>query len=120
MWTKIGSDVQTMSPERHDAIFGWVSHLPHMAAFAIVDAVLKKDEAWIDFSGGGLRDYTRIAASSPSMWADIAVSNKQYLLAAMEELNISLGRIEELIRSGSRDELLAHFTEIASVRRRMK
>lgn len=120
MWRMIGSQVEIMSPERHDAIFAWVSHLPHMAAYGIVDTVLRKDSSWVDFSGGGLRDYTRIAASSPAMWADIAVSNRQYLLEAVGELKDGLGRIEELIKTGSRDELLAHFQQIASVRRRVK
>ncbi|MFV1957617.1 MAG: prephenate dehydrogenase [bacterium] len=120
MWQRVGSVVEIMEPELHDAIFAWVSHLPHMAAYGIVDSVLKKDESWVSFSGGGLRDYTRIAASNPAMWADIAISNKEYLLGAMRDLGSRLGEIEKLISAGDRTDLVEFFEQIAKVRRKMK
>jgi prephenate dehydrogenase len=109
-----------MDPELHDELFAWVSHLPHMAAYGIVDSVLKKDESWVSFSGGGLRDYTRIASSNPAMWADIAISNRKYLLRAVKDLGVRLGEIEELISAGDREDLVEFFEKIAKVRRKMK
>ncbi len=120
MWQRVGSVVEVMDPELHDAVFAWVSHLPHMAAYGIVDSVLKKDESWVSFSGGGLRDYTRIASSNPAMWADIAISNRKYLLRAMRDLGARLGEIEELISVGDRTDLVEFFEQIAKVRRKMK
>ncbi len=120
MWKRVGSTVEIMDPELHDAVFAWVSHLPHMAAYGLVDSVLKKDESWVSFSGGGLRDYTRIAASNPAMWADIAISNREYLLGAMRDLGARLGEIEKLISAGNRTDLVDFFEQIAKVRRKMK
>ncbi len=120
MWQRVGSVVEVMDPELHDELFAWVSHLPHMAAYGIVDSVLKKDESWVSFSGGGLRDYTRIASSNPAMWADIAVSNRKYLLRAVKDLGVRLGEIEELISAGDREDLVEFFEKIAKVRRKMK
>ncbi|MEE8320181.1 MAG: prephenate dehydrogenase [bacterium] len=120
MWQRVGSVVEVMDPELHDELFAWVSHLPHMAAYGIVDSVLKKDESWVSFSGGGLRDYTRIASSNPAMWADIAISNRKYLLSAVKDLGVRLGEIEELISAGDREDLVEFFEKIAKVRRKMK
>lgn len=120
MWQRVGSVVEVMDPELHDELFAWVSHLPHMAAYGIVDSVLKKDESWVSFSGGGLRDYTRIASSNPAMWADIAISNRKYLLRAVKDLGVRLGEIEELISAGDREDLVEFFEKIAKVRRKMK
>jgi len=120
MWQRVGSVVEVMDPELHDALFAWVSHMPHMAAYGIVDSVLKKDESWVSFSGGGLRDYTRIASSNPAMWADIAISNRKYLLRAVKDLGVRLGEIEELISAGDREDLVEFFEKIAKVRRKMK
>ncbi len=120
MWQRVGSVVEVMDPELHDELFAWVSHLPHMAAYGIVDSVLKKDESWVSFSGGGLRDYTRIASSNPAMWADIAISNRKYLLRAVKDLGVRLGEIEELISAGDREDLVEFFEKIAKIRRKMK
>lgn len=120
MWHRVGSVVEIMDADLHDAVFAWVSHLPHMAAYGIVDSVMKKDESWVSFSGGGLRDYTRIAASNPAMWADIAISNREYLLGAMRDLGTRLSEIEELILAGDRERLIGFFEQIAKVRRKMK
>jgi prephenate dehydrogenase len=119
MWRAAGANVVYMDPVLHDSVFGWVSHLPHMAAYAIVDAVMRKDPEWVGFSAGGLRDYTRIAASSPRMWADIAVANRQVILEAMSGLKDSLQKIESLIRDGDRDTLEKYFHEAAQVRRKV-
>ena len=72
-----------MTPEEHDAIFADVSHLPHVLAYALVDAMEKSPQAEEKFSfvGGGFRDFTRIAASSPAMWRDICLANRDALFS---------------------------------------
>jgi prephenate dehydrogenase len=88
-----------------------------MAAYAIIDSVLERDPDLIDLSGGGLRDFTRIAASSPRMWADIAVANRQELLIATRGLSDSINRIISALEGGDRDLLEDIFEGIAVVRR---
>ncbi len=120
MWSAAGANVQVMEAEHHDEIFAWVSHLPHMAAYNIVQAVMKKDRSWVSLSGGGLKDYTRIAASNPGMWADIAVANREFLLEAMPGLRNGLAEIYSAVESGDRDALEDLFQRIATARRESK
>lgn len=119
LWRGVGSRVDIMDPVEHDDIFAWVSHLPHMAAYAIVDCVLEKNPDWVSFSGGGLRDYTRIAASSPRMWAEIALANRELVLEALDGYRESLVKLYEAVSSSDRDRLEDLFSGIASVRRDM-
>jgi prephenate dehydrogenase len=117
MWEMVGGDVRFMDPSEHDTIFGWVSHMPHMAAYAIIDSILRENPELVDFSGGGLRDYTRIAASSPRMWAQIAVANREKLLDATRGLRGSVDRIIEALERGNSTELEGIFEVIAGVRK---
>ena len=117
MWEGVGASVKFMDPEEHDEVFAWVSHMPHMAAYAILDSVLSRDPEMVDLSGGGLRDYTRIAASSPRMWADIAVANREKLLNATRGLGESVSRIISALEEGDRENLENIFERIAAVRR---
>jgi prephenate dehydrogenase len=117
LWEGVGARIKIMDPDEHDEVFAWVSHMPHMAAYAIVESVLARDPDLVDLSGGGLRDYTRIAASNPRMWADIAVANQEKLLIATRGLSDSLNQIISAIEEGDRDRLESVFQRIASVRR---
>ena len=95
----------TMDPHLHDKILGAVSHLPHVAAFALMNALsdIRGQVPAIDLaghSGGGLRDTTRIAASSPEMWRDIFLWNRENLTAFIEAYERSLGELKRLIRAG--------------------
>jgi len=105
MWQETGSIVLTMDPYLHDQILGAVSHLPHVAAFALMNALIdiRAEVPGVDLaghSGGGLRDTTRIAASSPEMWRDIFLWNRENLVAFIEAYERSLGRLKQLIRVG--------------------
>jgi prephenate dehydrogenase len=105
MWQETGSTVLTMDPHLHDKILGAVSHLPHVAAFALINALIEIREKvpTLDLpghSGGGLRDTTRIAASSPEMWRDIFLWNRDNIVAFIEAYERSLGQLKELIRAG--------------------
>lgn len=117
LWEGVGARIKIMGPDEHDKVFAWVSHMPHMAAYAIIGSVLERDPDLVDLSGGGLRDYTRIAASSPRMWADIAVANREELLTATRGLGESLRGIISALEEGDRDRLESIFEKIAVVRR---
>lgn len=105
MWQETGAAVLTMDPYLHDQILGAVSHLPHAAAFALMNALIeiRTKIPGLDLaghSGGGLRDTTRIAASSPEMWRDIFLWNRDNLVAFIEAYERSLGQLKQLIRAG--------------------
>lgn len=105
MWEETGSVMLTMDPHLHDKILGAVSHLPHVAAFALINALvdIREKVPALDLaghSGGGLRDTTRIAASSPEMWRDIFLWNRDNLLTFIEAYERSLGQLKQLIRAG--------------------
>ncbi len=105
MWQETGSNVLTMDPYVHDQILGAVSHLPHVAAFALMNALIdiRAQVPALDLaghSGGGLRDTTRIAASSPEMWRDIFLWNRENLVAFIEAYERTLGQLKQLIQAG--------------------
>jgi prephenate dehydrogenase len=105
LWQEAGSTVLTMDPHLHDKILGAVSHLPHVVAFALMAALIdiRTELPSLDLaghSGGGLRDTTRIAASSPEMWRDIFLWNRDNVVAFIEAYERSLGELKQLIRTG--------------------
>lgn len=106
LWEAAGSIVLSMDPFLHDRILGAVSHLPHVAAFALINALTEiKDRTTpeldlLAYAGGGLRDTTRIAASSPEMWRDIFLWNKQNLVAMIEAYEQQLRHLKQLIQAG--------------------
>ena len=119
LWKLAGSDVHEMDPDSHDRVFGLVSHLPHAAAYALVDAILSSDDpdTLLDFAGGGLRDYTRVASSSPDMWADIMTANRDNVLGALRQLKASLSNIESALEKGDREALLRIFNAAAETKK---
>jgi len=105
MWEAAGSIVLTMDPMLHDKVLGAVSHLPHVAAFALINALAEVQRTTpeldlLAYSGGGLRDTTRIAASSPEMWRDIFMWNRDNLVAQIEVYERHLRELKRLIQSG--------------------
>ncbi|MEW6542840.1 MAG: prephenate dehydrogenase/arogenate dehydrogenase family protein, partial [Nitrospirota bacterium] len=106
VWEAAGSVVLTMEPYLHDRVLGAVSHLPHVAAFSLINALTEVQEGLgpgqdlLAFSGGGLRDTTRIAASSPEMWRDICLWNRENLVEFIEVYERHLGRLKQLIKAG--------------------
>lgn len=101
LWEKIGMNVSTMDAEEHDQALGAVSHLPHVVAYALMNAVgdlkTNDNEKYVSFSAGGLRDTTRIASSDPVMWRDICTHNSKQLLKCIDHFQESLGKIKEYI-----------------------
>ncbi len=113
LFSLVGSEVVEMDPESHDEIFALVSHLPHAVAYSLVSAVASggEDKNLFDFSGGGLADFTRIAGSSPEMWAGIFIENREALLGAIRGFAGKLGEIEKAVASGNVENLAALLRE---------
>ena len=120
LWEGVGAQVEEMDAGTHDAILARVSHLPHLIAFALVDAVAHARAAGRpvgSYAGRGLLDTTRIAASSPEVWRDIVLANAGPLRGALAEFRGALDRLEHLLASGDAAGLEAAIAEIRSARR---
>ncbi len=118
VWTALGCRVQQMSPEQHDAAFAAVSHLPHLIAFALMNAISGQPQGkeYLSLAGPGFRDFSRIAASDPKVWRDILVSNREELLAQSKIFQRNLHALELMISSGN-TEALEGLLEQAAVTR---
>lgn len=112
MWQCVGSQVVVMEVDKHDRVLAAISHLPHMVAYALVNAVGaydRYDENVLEYSAGGFRDFTRIASSDPTMWRDIALTNRQALIEMMEQFETFFAELKEDIAIGSGDRLYEFF-----------
>jgi len=119
-WEACGANIVELDPARHDEIFAAVSHLPHVAAFALVSMLAQRGDAaeLLGYSGGGLRDTVRIAGSSPEMWRDICIANRDALIGLLDAYVQELERARAAIESGNGDALEGLFERARSARRR--
>jgi prephenate dehydrogenase len=120
MWKASGAEVTLMDADLHDRIFAAVSHLPHVAAFALMSAVADLNtgtEDYLQFSGAGFRDFTRIAASSPEVWRDICLMNGDNLVQMIDRYVSSLNRFKLDIAAGDGNRLEKHLKMASDVRR---
>jgi len=108
LWTKIGAKVKEISPKEHDSLLSEVSHLPHLAAFALMNAIPKES---MKFALQGLKDTTRIAASNPQMWSDICLMNRRNIIKALDKYVESLSDIRKEIIERNDAKLIKLFTE---------
>lgn len=112
MWQLVGSQVVIMEVEKHDRVLAAISHLPHMVAYALVNAVGSYDrysENILEYSAGGFRDFTRIASSDPTMWRDIAMTNRDALIEMMEQFETFFAELKEDVAVGSGERLFEFF-----------
>ena len=112
MWQAVGSEVVCMSVDKHDRVLAAISHLPHMVAYSLVNAVGSYDhyeENILEYSAGGFRDFTRIASSDPMMWRDIALTNQDALIEMMEQFETFFAELKADVRSGQADKLFEFF-----------
>ena len=120
-WKKIGSKVKIMSFEEHDHILSLTSHLPHAIAFNIVRTTINDEDKFkkeiIQYSAGGLRDFTRIAASDPLMWRDIFIDNSENILKALDNFVINLEELKKAIIDKNGDKLIKLFSATKEVRK---
>ena len=122
LWEAIGARVVSMDAELHDRILGAVSHLPHLIAYALVNTVLElqsKDGDFLSYAAGGFKDFTRVAASSPEMWRDICLANRENLVSAIETYEKTLDRMKRLMIEGNADGLRREFERAKAAKERL-
>lgn len=98
LWEGVGAQVDILSPEVHDRILADISHLPHLVVFALVDAALRGEG--LPYAAGGFRDFTRIASSSPEMWREICLDNREALLASLDAFEGCLASLRRAVEKG--------------------
>ena len=120
-WRACGSNIDTMDPEHHDMVLAIVSHLPHIIAYNIVgtadDLETVTQSEVIKYSASGFRDFTRLAASDPTMWRDVCLHNKDAILEMLARFSEDLSSLQRAIRWGDGDKLFDLFTHTRAVRR---
>jgi len=120
-WSKLGSKTKLMTFEDHDYVLSLTSHLPHAVAYSIVKTAVNNEDKFkdeiIQYSAGGLRDFTRIAASDPLMWKDIFIDNSDNILKVLDNYSNNLNEIKEAIKNKDSKKLLEIFSSTKKVRK---
>jgi len=120
-WEALGARVETMDAAHHDRVLAVTSHLPHLIAYTIVGTASDLEEVTqsevIKYSAGGFRDFTRIAASDPTMWRDVFLNNRDAVLGMLQVFTEDLTELQKAIRKGDGDALFDHFTRTRAIRR---
>ena len=118
VWTAVGSHVSTMSPQAHDATYAAVSHLPHLLAFAAVNALAAQPQSatFLDMAGPGFRDFSRIAASDANVWRDILSANSSEVLTQVAHFRAALEQFEAALQSGDSAALQQLIQQASDVR----
>lgn len=117
-WQECGANIHLLNHAEHDAVFAAVSHLPHLLSFALVHDLAQRDnrDQLLSFAASGFRDFTRIAASSPEMWRDICLANREALLGELQLYIAELNRINAALQSGDADQLEQTFRTARELR----
>jgi prephenate dehydrogenase len=120
MWKVCGADVTCMGVAHHDEVLAATSHLPHMLAFGLVDALarMRENDEIFRYAAGGFRDFTRIASSNPVMWRDICIANREALGATLADFSVEMADLADAIRRGDGDLLLEIFQRAKAARDR--
>ncbi|RWX74400.1 prephenate/arogenate dehydrogenase family protein [Neorhizobium lilium] len=120
-WTALGSRIDEMDPQHHDKVLAIVSHLPHIIAYNIVgtadDLETVTESEVIKYSASGFRDFTRLAASDPTMWRDVCLHNKDAILEMLARFSEDLAYLQRAIRWGEGDKLFELFSRTREIRR---
>ena len=120
-WHRLGANVDVMTPEHHDLVLAITSHVPHLIAYNIVGTAAHLESVTqsevMKFSAGGFRDFTRIAASDPTMWRDVFLNNREAVLEMLGRFTEDLTALQRNIRYGEGDELFDLFTRTRAIRR---
>ncbi|MCW2392444.1 cyclohexadieny/prephenate dehydrogenase [Sphingobium sp. B1D7B] len=121
LWQRLGANVEIMDAAHHDLVLAVTSHLPHLIAYTIVGTAndlesVTRSEV-IKYSAGGFRDFTRIAASDPTMWRDVFLTNKDAVLEMLQRFSEDLSQLQRAIRWGDGDALFEHFSKTRAIRR---
>ncbi len=120
-WERLGSQVEIMDAQHHDLVLAVTSHVPHLIAYSIVGTASDLEDVTrgevIKYSAGGFRDFTRIAASDPTMWRDVFLNNRQAVLEILQRLTEDVTVLQRAIRWGDGDALFNLFTRTRAIRR---
>ncbi|MEM8833535.1 MAG: prephenate/arogenate dehydrogenase family protein [Pseudomonadota bacterium] len=120
-WEALGSNVEIMEPKHHDLVLGITSHLPHLIAYTIVGTATDLEDdiksEVVKFSASGFRDFTRIAASDPTMWRDVFMTNKDAVLEVLQRFTEDLTALQRAIRKQDGEYLYRQFAETRDIRR---
>ena len=120
-WEALGARVEVMDPKHHDMVLAVTSHVPHLIAFTIVGTASDLEQVTqsevIKYSAGGFRDFTRIAASSPVMWRDIFLANREAVLDTLQRFSEDLSLLQRAIRLGDAETLFNLFSRTSAIRR---
>jgi len=118
VWQALGCEVRQMSPEAHDSAYAAVSHLPHLIAFALMNAITAQPAGadFLSLAGPGFRDFSRIAASDPDVWRDILTANREELLTQSRLFQRALHSFESAIKNGDPDALEALIGQASEAR----
>lgn len=120
-WTRLGAKVETMDAARHDRVLAITSHLPHLIAYNIVatayDMETVEEGEVVKYSAGGFRDFTRIAASDPTMWRDVFLTNKEAVLETLGRFTEDLAALQRAIRWGDGETLMREFSRARGIRK---
>jgi len=120
-WRALGANVEIMAPEHHDMVLAITSHVPHLIAYNIVGTAAHLEEVSqgevMKYAAGGFRDFTRIAASDPTMWRDVFLNNKEAVLEMLGRFSEDLTALQRMIRFGDGDALFDLFTRTRAIRR---
>ena len=120
-WSKLGCKTKIMTFEDHDYVLSLTSHLPHAVAYSIVKTAINNEDKFrddvIQYSAGGLRDFTRIAASDPLMWKDIFIDNSENILKVLDNYSKNLNEIKDAIKNKDSKKLLEIFSSTKKVRK---
>ena len=115
-WEAMGARVSALDPETHDRVVAAISHLPHLVAYALADAVARFQPEALEFAARGFKDTTRIAASDPGIWTEIFLANREALRANLEAFRLVLADLERAVAMGSRETLRAALARIRAAR----
>lgn len=120
-WEALGATVETMAPKHHDRVLAVTSHIPHLIAYTIVGTASDLEEVTrgevIKYSAGGFRDFTRIAASDPTMWRDVFLNNRDSVLEMLDSFLTDLAMMREAIRAGDGEAMFELFSRTREIRR---
>ena len=118
-WSAMGGEITIMTPQEHDKIFSTVSHLPHILAFNLVNLInnKKNKEVLLNFAASGFRDFSRIAASSPEMWRDICLANKESILNDLNLFKNEINELKSILELNDRDKLEKYLKNASATRK---
>ena len=116
LWKALGSEIIILDPEEHDRIYASVSHLPHLIAYAMVNTVAEMNRSYLDFSGKGFMDSTRIACSSEELWNDICLLNRDNIIETLAVFQKTLDMLGQYLKTGDSDSLKAEFRKARILR----